>query len=319
MSTRATISPQSTIIINPSSLDYSSVNVVIKDEYNVDLDNNKLEVILKMDFYPFDFHNYKWHLYDNERVYNHEIVFVDNEKLNWIKCGLYNFVPFSLSKSNQASLVTSYSNSAFTELDGWDIEGMTHSHSLNNLSNSDIIDTNFRSTALGVLSVNSNWLQSPFGSGFDFKYALNANKYFYNVSNVNFDNVLAAANTSQDVANEYLIWNHDAGMNKVVIKMTVNLDSAPQRTYALRFANPYSHEAQTKFIPVIRDSSPISKTVYNYVPGSLTCTGLDNKVDVRIEPASGNKSNIFIDKTDFGGNWSKITPRITFKLKKEKI
>ncbi len=319
MSTRASSTPNPAITINPSSPDYTPVNASIRDDYNVDLDNNRLEVTLVIDFYPFDFHNYKWHLYDNERVYNNAIVFTDNEKLNWIKCTLYNFIPFSLSKSNQPSLVTSYNSSDFTEINQWDIMNMTHTHSLNNLDNSDIIDTNFRNTALNALNVDGSWLQSTFGRCFDFRMALNANKYFHNVSNTNFDNVLASANADQSIANEYRIWNDGMGMNRVTISISTSLDSAEQRTYALRFVNPYSRELQTIFIPVIKNNSQSSKIIYNYVEGSLICTGLDDKVDVRVESASGNKANVFIRKTDFGGNWNKITPRITFKLKKRNI
>ncbi len=186
----------SPVTINPNANPYSGPNVSFNVSYNID-ENDLLTVVLAMTFTPFDFRSNKWNLFSNTSRLTTRgqttSLYTNNEKLNWLKNTIYNYVPFGFCMATQNGLYNSFGSAEFTELRRWDLVNFTHVYGFGpNTELRDIIEEYFRYKSETYLSSNPEWYSTTFGQSFNFNYALNANKFFSfykpEDGSINFDN-----------------------------------------------------------------------------------------------------------------------------------
>lgn len=322
--------------INPNANAYSGPNVSFNVSYNID--GNNLTVALAMTFTPFDFRRYKWNLFNNtvdvrsisrERITS---LYTNNEKLNWLKNTIYNYVPFGFCMANENGLYNSFGSADFDELPCWDLVNFTHVYGFGpNTEPGDIIEEHFRNKSMTYLSSNDEWYSTIFGQSFNFNYALNANKFFsfYKPADGsrNFDDCLFRMNNGDErLISENLMWDNadsrrNSNQNVVKLTATTTVDRTHDRTYAVVAANPFSREIYTKFIGIeaIPATPPQPQYQIEYVEDSIQISNDINKLGVECD-GSVNNININIRKENAeDNNWQKLNPRISFKVRKIQI
>lgn len=326
----------SPVIINPNANSYSGPNVSFNVSYNID--GNNLTVVLAMTFTPFDFRRYKWNLFSNTidvRSISRErttSLYTNNEKLNWLKNTIYNYVPFGFCMATQNGLYNSFGSVRFDELHRWDLMNFTHVYGFGpNAEPGDIIEEHFRDKSMTYLSSRDEWYSTIFGQSFNFDYALNANKFFsfYKPADgsKNFDDCLFRMNNGDEqLISENLMWdNADSRRNTTqnVVKLTASatVDRTHDRTYAVVAANPFSREIYTKFIGIeaIPTTTPQQQYQIEYIEDSIQISNDTNKLGVECD-GSVNNININIRKENAeDNNWQSLNPRISFKVRKIQI
>jgi hypothetical protein len=321
--------------INPNSSNPSRVGASTTVEY--EMVGNFLEISLKITFRPFDARKYRWYVYDNTREQEGERVNANNEKLNWLNCTLFNHIPFALIRATQEGLFTTYNAADFEEVNGWLLnnDDITHTSDFggNTALVGDIIETNLKSKAMIALGINNGndpyWYNNVRGRCLNFSYALNGNKFFSNIKpsdyesqaiNFYFDRLLdKLCQNNVGVMDTYRMWGDVPINSEVTIKARVNVSGdGNERTYAVLTANPLSSETQTHFIYVTNNGN-VSRVKYEYVQNSLDVTSHDGYIVSSIEQISDNSVKLHVDKTNVAANWSTISPRINFKIRKTVI
>lgn len=324
----------SPVTINPNANSYSGPNVSFNVNYNID--GNNLTVVLAITFTPFDFRRYKWNLFSNTvdvRSISREQItsfYTNNEKLNWLKNTIYNYVPFGFCMANENGLYNSFGSAQFTELQCWDLVNYTHGFGPNT-ELGDIIEEQFRNKSMTYLSSNYEWYSTIFGQSFNFNYALNANKFFsfYKPADGsrNFDDCLLRMNNGDEqLISENLMWdNTDSSRNTTqnVVKLTATttVDRTHDRTYAVVAANPFSREIYTKFIGIeaIPATPPQPQYQIEYVEDSIQISNDTNKLGAECD-GSVNNININIRKENSEDTgWQSLNPRISLKVRKIQI
>lgn len=319
--------------INPNAV-YSGPNVSFNVSYNID--GNTLTVVLAMTFTPFDFRGYTWNLFNNtlsstsrERSTS---LYTNNEKLNWLKNTIYNYVPFGFCMATQNGLYNSFGSADFDELPCWDLVNFTHVYGFGpNTEPGDIIEEHLRDKSMQYLSSRDEWYSTMFGQSFNFNYALNANKFFsfYKPADGsrNFDDCLFRMNNGDEgLISENLMWDNthssrNSNQNVVKLTATTTVDRTHNRTYAVVAANPFSREIYTKFIGIeaIPATPPQPQYQIEYVEDSIQISNDINKLGVECD-GSVNNININIRKENAEeNNWQKLNPRISFKVRKIQI
>lgn len=325
----------SPITINPNANSYSGPNVSFNVSYNID--GNNLIVVLSMTFTPFDFRQYKWNLFSNTvvRLTTRErttSLYTNNEKLNWLKNTIYNYVPFGFCMATQNGLYNSFGSADFIELPCWDLMNFTHVYGFGpNTELGDIIEERFRDKSITYLSSNDEWYSTIFGQSFNFNYALNANKFFsfYKPADGsrNFDDCLFRMNNGDErLISENLMWDNSdfrrtTNQNVVKLTATTTVDRTHDRTYAVVAANPFSREIYTKFIGIeaLPTTPPQPQYQIEYVEDSIQISNSANKLGAECD-GSVNNININIRKENVEDNgWQNLNPRISFKVRKIQI
>lgn len=323
--------------INPNANPYSGPNVSFNVNYNID--GNNLTVVLTMTFTPFDFRRYKWNLFSNTvdmRLTTREratSLYTNNEKLNWLKNTIYNYVPFGFCMATQNGLYNLFGSAPFTELRRWDLVNFTHTYDFGpNTEASDIIEEHFRDKSETYLSSHDEWYSTIFGQSFNFNYALNANKFFsfYKPADGsrNFDYCLLRMNMGDErLISENLMWNNNNSFRSTaqnVVKITATTDEVDRthdRTYAVVAANPFSREIYTRFIGIeaIPITPPQPQYQIEYVEDSIQISNDVNKLGAECD-GSVNNININIRKENSEDtSWQNLNPRISFKVRKIQI
>ena len=199
-------------------------------------------------------------------------------------------------------------------------------HSLDfsdNVSLNDIIETDLKSRAVERLEIGENdpyWVKNSRGQTLNFTYGLNGNKFFSTanpLSSYNFDTKIQnICNNDSEEIRQNTIWT-DGESNKVTINAEINISKdGEKRTYAVISANPISCEIKTHFIQVSR-MQPTTRTIYEYVPGTFSFyENPGNYAGSTIEQLNEHAVKININKKGNTENLYKISPRITFKIKK---
>lgn len=334
----------SPVTINPDANPYSGPNVSFNVRY--DIDGEKLTVVLAMAFTPFDFRQYKWNLFSNtvgvrsttrERTTS---LYTNNEKLNWLKNTIYNYVPFGFCMACQTGLYNSFGSATFKELSSWDLEleNFTHVYKFGPKTETrDIIETEFKVKSKECLKSDDEWYSTIFGQSFNFNYALNANKFFsfYKPkdgsknfdSSESFDECLLEMNNGDErLISENLMWDDSdfrrtANQNVVELTATAEADRAHDRTYAVVAANPFSREIYTKFIGIeaLPATPPQPQYQIEYVEDSIQISNGANKLCAECD-GSVNNININIRKENAEDNgWQTLNPRISFKVRKIQV
>lgn len=326
----------SPVTINPNANSYSGPNVSFNVNY--DIDGKYLTVVLAMTFTPFDFRQYKWNLFSNTvgvrstRRERTTSLYTNNEKLNWLKNTIYNYVPFGFCMATQNGLYNSFGSAYFEELSCWDLEKYTHVYRFGqNAKSGDIIEERFRDKSMACLSSNDEWYSTIFGQSFNFNYALNANKFFsfYKPADGsrNFDDCLFRMNNGDEqLISDYLIWDDadfrkNTNQNVVKLTATTTVDRTHDRTYAVVAANPFSREIYTKFIGIeaMPTTPPQPQYQIEYVEDSIQISNDANKLGAECD-GSVNNININIRKENAEDNgWQNLNPRISFKVRKIQI
>lgn len=307
--------------INPSANASTPVSSSCDVSYNVVDDS--LDIQLNFTFVPFDFRKYKWTLFDDV-ARDRQRSFMNNQKLNWIKCTLYNYIPFALCRAEQEGLYTNFNDATFSEID-WNLNAFVHSIDLtsyaeNHLSTA-VFETGLREKAETILEPSDSWFSSNrMGMTYNFSYGLNTNKFFSIVtppSYESFDQLLLHVYDGDPSAIAATkIWDDNTGVCKAYLRMSLPLaDDGEQRTYAVLFANPATRQITTKFIPVTR-AEPEAHTKLVYVQNSMLINGDDGKLDISISQRDDTSLDMHIGKNVGSSNWTAIHPRITFKVKK---
>lgn len=321
--------------INPDANSYSGPNVSFNVSY--DIDGNNLTVTLAMAFTPFDFRQYKWNLFSNtvgvrsttrERTTS---LYTNNEKLNWLKNTIYNYVPFGFCMAEENGLYNSFGSATFDELSSWDLENFTHVYKFGQNKLCDIIETAFKAKSETYLSPNDEWYSTIFGQSFNFNYALNANKFFsfYKPAggSKNFDDCLLNMNNGDtQLISDNLMWDDSdsrrtANQNVVELTAKAEVDRTHDRTYAVVAANPFSREIYTKFIGIeaLPATPPQPQYQIEYVEDSIQISNGANKLGADCD-GSVNNININIRKENAEDNgWQTLNPRISFKVRKIQV
>lgn len=327
---------QSPVTINPNANSYSGPNVSFNVNYTID--GNNLTVVLAMTFTPFDFRQYKWNLFSNTvdvrstRSERTTSLYTNNEKLNWLKNTIYNYVPFGFCMATQNGLYNSFGSACFNELCCWDLVNYTHVYGFGPETKScDIIEKCFRDKSVKYLSSNNEWYSTIFGQSFNFSYALNANKFFSfckpEDGSINFDDCLFRMNNGDEqLISENLMWDdadfrRNTNQNVVKLTATTTVDRTHDRTYAVVAANPFSRETYTKFIGIeaMPTTPPQPQYQIEYVEDSIQISNDANKLGVECD-GSVNNININIRKENAEDNgWQNLNPRISFKVRKIQI
>lgn len=306
------------IVINPSANLSTPVSANCSMSYNIDNEHDLLNVNLHVNFVPFDFRRYKWTLFSTHST-GHGVS-TSNEKLNWIKCTIYNYVPFAICRANTEGLYSSFEDAEFEEVHGWNF-GAFRAQNVRLLKPERAFESNLKDKAIEMLNPSDDWFNTnQMGMTYNFSYGLNCNKFFgigfppeYN----NFDNLLLAIQNGESIiTGASQVWEDVSGICKATLPLSVSIaDDGEHRTYAVLFANPATRQITTKFIPVIR-TEPELTTKYIYVPNSLSVNGDEGKLTFDISQASDMALNVNISKTTGSSNWTGIHPRITFRVKK---
>lgn len=324
----------SSTIINPNNRNYEGPDVYFNTNYRINENELFIELIIK--FIPFDFRNYKWELFNNavseiSISTSRTTLYTNNEKLNWIKNTIYNYIPFGFVTTNTPGLYNSFSSADFNEeIQTWEFSDYTHTYTIGrNASEKDIIEKNFIDKARTILSNRDDWYSTIFGQSFAFTYALNANKFFsfYKPTDKssNFDRLLEQMNNSEaGLIQANLIWEqkaHDSLYNIVSIKAKTSFDSSVDNTFVVVAANPFSREIYTKFIPIqaVSTTPPQPQYQIEYVEDSIQMSNDMNKLGVECD-GSVNNININIRKENSEDTgWHNLNPRISFKVREIQI
>lgn len=328
----------SPVAINPNANAYSGPSVSFNVNYNID--GNNLTVVFTMTFTPFDFRQHKWNLFSNTfdvRSINHERttpLYTNNEKLNWLKNTIYNYVPFGFCMANENGLYNSFGSADFDELHCWDLAKFTHVYRYRfgpKTEPGDIIEEHLREKSMAYLSSRDEWYSTIFGQSFNFNYALNANKFFsfYKPKDrsINFDDCLLSMNNGDEQRiSENLMWDNadsrrNTNQNVVELTATTEVDRTHDHTYAVVAANPFSREIYTKFIGIeaIPATPPHPQYQIEYVEDSIQISNDANKLGAECD-GSVNNININIRKeTTEDNGWRNLNPRISFKVRKIQI
>lgn len=317
------------MIINPKANKPRPVAVDSSVDYSIE--NGFLYIKFCMRFTPFDLRKYRWTLFENKRVQAGEIVNSNNEKLNWLNCTLFNYIPFALVRAKTEGFFTSYESTRFDEVkNGWNLKSLDYiRHTIDfsdNATINNVIETDLKAKAvdrLGIQDDNPYWVRNDRGRALNFSYALNGNKFYSTdcpPDSTGFDyRIEKLCNGDVDETESNIIWK-DGEINEVVISAQVNVSNDGQkRTYAVICANPVSYEIQTQFIHV-SNVQPITRTRYEYVPGTFNFSGdVDNYVESNIEQLNDKAVKLIVNKQDSATNWSKFSSRVRFKIRKTVI
>lgn len=325
------------MIINPKANKPRPVAVDSSVDYSIE--NGFLYIKFCMRFTPFDLRKYRWTLFENERVQAGEIVNSNNEKLNWLNCTLFNYIPFALVRASTEGFFTSYESTCFDEVkNGWklnsldDIRHTIDFYDKDKIKIENVIETDLKTKAvkrLGIPDGNPYWVKNDRGRALNFSYALNGNKFYSTKcpsDSTGFDcstgfdyRIEKLCNGDVDETESNIIWK-DGEINEVVITAQVDVSNDGQkRTYAVICANPVSYEIQTQFIHV-SNVQPITRTRYEYVPGTFNFSGdVDNYVESNIEQLNDKAVKLIVNKQDNATNWSKFSSRVRFKIRKTVI
>ena len=317
------------MIINPEANRPRPVAVDSSVDYSIE--NGFLYIKFCMRFTPFDLRKYRWTLFEDVRVQAGEIVNASNEKLNWLNCTLFNYIPFALVRARNEGFFTSYESTRFDEVEnGWNISRLDDiRHTIDfsdNATIENVIETNLKAKAVDRLRIpddNPYWVRNDRGRALNFSYALNGNKFFSTIYPQNSDEfdskIQRLCESDPGETDADIIWK-DGEINEVVITARVDISNdGPKRTYAVIYANPVSCEIHTQFIQV-SNVQPITRTRYEYVPGTFNFSGdVDNYVEANIEQLNDKAVKLVINKQDTATNWSKFSPRVTFKIRKTVI
>lgn len=309
-------------ILNPSANTSTPISVSCDASYNIVDDN--LNISLSFVFSPFDFRKYKWILFDDTTGDSRQ-GFMNNQKLNWIKCTLYNYIPFALCRAEQEGLYTSFSDATFTEIQWEDLNNFQHDVDLTELAeshlNTVVFERELREKAEKILEPSDSWFNTnQMGMTYNFSYGLNGNKFFSIVTPPSYENFDELMNkVFRDDAESIKatkIWKDNGTTCKAKLHLTISLaNDGEHRTYAVLFANPATRQITTKFIPVTR-TIPEPQTKFVYVQNSLTVNGDEGKLDISISQRNDTSLDANIGKSTGSSNWNSIHPRITFKVKK---
>ena len=318
------------MIINPEANKPRSVAVDSSVDYSIE--NGVLYIKFCMRFTPFDLRKYRWTLFENKRVQAGEIVNSNNEKLNWLNCTLFNYIPFALVRAKTEGFFTSYESTRFDEVkNGWNLKSLDYiRHTIDfsdNATINNVIETNLKKKAverLGIPDDNLYWVKNDRGRALNFNYALNGNKFYSTEcppDSKGFDyRIEKLCDGDDNETKSNIIWK-DGEINEVVINAEVDVSNdGPEQTYAVIYANPVSYEIQTQFIYVSNVQKPITRTRYEYVPGTFNFSGnVDNYVESNIEQLNDKAVKLIVNKQDSATNWSKFFSRVTFKIRKTVI
>lgn len=317
------------MIINPKANKPRPVAVDSSVDYSIE--NGFLYIKFCMRFTPFDLRKYRWTLFENKRVQAGVSVNTSNEKLNWLNCTLFNYIPFALVRARSEGFFTSYKSTCFDEVEnGWklnSLDDIKHTIDFSDKATiNNVIETNLKEKAvkrLGIPDDNPYWVRNDRGRALNFSYALNGNKFYSTEcpsESTGFDcRIEKLCNGDVDETEHNIIWK-DGEINEVVITAQVDVSNDGQkRTYAVICANPVSYEIQTQFIHV-SNVQPITRTRYEYVPGTFNFSGdVDNYVESNIEQLNDKAVKLIVNKQDSATNWSKFSSRVTFKITKTVI
>lgn len=326
----------SPVTINPNNHSYKGPNVSFNTTYTIN--NGVLDIELIMKFIPFDFRDFRWELFNNtvneyEETRERTTLYTNNEKLNWIKNTIYNYIPFGFVTTNTPGLYNSFSS---VEFDEWGFSNYTYTYTTgrkvneHDINKHDIIESDFITKARTFLSDREAWYSTIFGQSFNFTYALNGNKFFsfYKPSeSSNFDSLLKQINDGEtEPTQDNLIWDEndsarDSSYNTVSIKARAEFDSSIDNTFAVVAANPFSREIYTKFIPIqaVPTTPPQPQYQIEYVEDSIHISNDANKLGAECN-GSVNNININIRKENSEDNgWQNLNPRISFKVRKIQI
>lgn len=319
------------MIINPKA--NKSRPVAVDSSVDYSIENGFLYIKFCMRFTPFDLRKYRWTLFENERVQAGENVNSNNEKLNWLNCTLFNYIPFALVRAETEGFFTSYESTRFDEVEnGWNLKSLDDiRHTIDfsdNVTIENVIEKNLKEKAvkhLGIPDGNPYWFRNDRGRALNFSYALNGNKFYYSTEcssgSTGFDyEIKNLCNGDVDETKSNIIIWKDGEINEVVTSAQVDVSNDGQkRTYAVICANPVSYEIQTHFIHV-SNVQPITRTRYEYVPGTFNFSGdVDNYVESNIEQLNDKAVKLIVNKQDSATNWSKFSSRVTFKITKTVI
>lgn len=319
-------------VINPNASKYVPNDVDIKINHFVE--NDKLFIDLEFVFLPFDFRNHSWNLYNNTVGGNSgKNLYTNNEKLNWIKCTIYNYAPFSLYMADEEGRYNSFEETTFTKADNyWNLNGISYTYEHGrDADKNDILERHFKHKAEEYLSSSDEFYKTLFGKSFNFIYAINSNKFFsFNKPNsqpdpfTDFDKVLYNMNEGDpNLLKHNEIWktpaNGKINSNTVKISAVVPVDLNKTWTYAVLFVDPFSREIYKNFIVVEKEQLADKKYAYVYVENSLDVFGDKKRISASCN-ASNNNLNIKVSKKNENDtDWQGVNPRIVFKMKKVEI
>ena len=325
---------KSKTVINPSANTSTPVPASCDASYTIE--NDILNIKLVFVFTPFDFRKYRWVLF-NDVADDNRTGFMNNQKLNWIKCTIYNYIPFALCRAEQEGLYTNFNDATFSEIH-WNLGNFVHNIGLTTLAESHldtfVFEKELREKAEAMLDPSDSWFNTnQMGMTYNFSYGLNTNKFFsiMNPSTYRgsgevlqdsyryegFDELLEDVYKDNPAAiDDTKMWKDDGGTCKAYLTMSIPLaNDGDYRTYAVLYANPATRQIFTKFIPVTR-TAPETNTKFVYVQNSLSVNGDDGKLDISIAQRDDTSLDMNIGKSTGSSNWTSIHPRITFKVKK---